>query len=92
MMRHCTREGGLEGETAAPCRHQLLLWRWQELSFCSDNGLTCRLPYSSSLCQGDTYHIPLEPQHVHPVCSISTVIKGMIALAEVPASAFGHNR
>lgn len=36
--------------------------------------------------------IPVDPSHPHPVCSVETLTKGMITLAEAPCELLGHDR
>lgn len=43
-------------------------------------------------CQGNSFTIPVEPSHPHPVCSVETITKGMLVLAEAASDAIGHDR
>lgn len=44
------------------------------------------------LLMGNSYAIPFAPKQRHPVISTRRTVKGLLALAELPSEAFGHDR
>lgn len=44
------------------------------------------------LLMGNDYAIPVAPNQLHPVISTRRTIKGLLALAELPSEALGHDR